>query len=184
MNILLRGEIGVGKSTVCQRLAELAWRESRSLSGALERSLFDETGRKMGIEVLDLASGERQVLARSDGDLGGPPVGRYSFAADALAWRQAIIVSSPPSDLLIIDELGPLELGEAGNLAWVVAALQAGKTKHSVIVVRSSLVDRLRQRLLGISFTLLSVSEANRDSLPLEIYRMLFPGCEKNGGTG
>lgn len=185
MNVLLTGEIGVGKSTVCQRLAELARRESHLLSGALERSLFDATGRKVGIEMVDLASGERQVLARRDMDLGGPRVGRYSFAPNALAWRQVVIAHSPPSDLLIIDELGPLELEVTESLTWVRVTLQAGRAKHSVIVVRSSLVERLRQRLAKVSFTPLSVSKANRDSLPSEIYQMLFPRGERNlGGAG
>lgn len=173
--MLLTGEIGVGKSTVCQRLVELARREGHSLSGVLGYSLFDGIGQKVGIEMVDLASGEKQLLARMDRDLGGPRVGRYSFAPNALTWRQAIIARSPPSDLLIIDELGPLELGSAESLAWVKVTLRAGKAEHSVIVMRSSLVERLFQRLPEMSFTLLSVNEADRDSLPLEIYEMLFP---------
>lgn len=72
--MLLAGQRGVGKTTVCQRLVEIALRQEYRLAGVLTPALFDQSGAKVGFEIVDVESGERRVLARADSHLDGPRI--------------------------------------------------------------------------------------------------------------
>ena len=143
---LLSGEIGAGKTTVCQRVVNLARSRGYACGGLLTPALIED-GRKVGIVGVDLGSGGRRVMARTDRDLGGPCVGCYHFTADAFAWANAVIASAVEAgcDLLVVDEIGPLELVQGGGLAPALDVL--GAAPRALIVVRISLVDALRGRL-------------------------------------
>ena len=176
INVLLTGDIQVGKTTVCRGVVELARRWGYKPKGLLTPPIFDEDGAKVGIELVDIDSGERRVLARAGHDLGGPQVGRYSFDAEALAWGQSILDKAIRAgcDLLVVDEIGYLELEENGGFSAVLKALQVGALPRTIIVVRSSLVGKLYQLLPRVGFVTFTVTEENRDALPLKIAERVF----------
>ena len=72
--ILLTGRRGVGKTTVCQAVAELARRRGYRPAGVITPALYacpeqsrrDSHGVKAGFEAVDVGSGERWLLARTD----------------------------------------------------------------------------------------------------------------------
>lgn len=177
---LLGGEIGAGKTTAGQRIVDLARAWGLTCGGLLTPALIEE-GRKVGIVGVDLGSGERRLMARLDRDLGGPRVGCYYFAVDAFTWGNAVIASAADAgcDLLVVDEIGPLELARGGGLAPALDLLDA--VPRALIVVRLSLVDTLRDRLKqgGVSLRAASLrvfltTASSRDRLPDEIVSWLF----------
>ncbi|MCR4407944.1 MAG: nucleoside-triphosphatase [Anaerolineae bacterium] len=178
---LVSGEIGAGKTTICQKVVESA-RTRGVTCGGLSTPALVEHGRKVGIVGVDLRSGERRVMARIDRDLGGPRVGCYYFMADAFPWANAVIASAVEAgcDLLVVDEIGPLELMQGGGLIPALDLLDA--IPRALVVVRLSLVEALRNRLQTKQWTTPTLPSLrvfvttldSRDRLPKEITGWLF----------
>ena len=64
--LLLTGPIGVGKTTVAERVAGLALRQGLACGGLLAPAMLNACGQKAGIWGMDVATGERRQLARTD----------------------------------------------------------------------------------------------------------------------
>ena len=179
MLFILTGAIRTGKTTWLQaQVAELA-AAGVAVDGVLAPGVWNGD-EKVGIENVLLPDGERVLLARPaeqrcPGDLS------WEFDANALARVNAHLASLRGKEgrpgrlgLLVIDELGPLELRRGEGLTEAVALLEAGPTPawpNALIVVRAALVDDAHARLAGSwgSVELLSPNKAGaqrlRDSL-------------------
>jgi nucleoside-triphosphatase THEP1 len=182
VNILLTGERQVGKTTVCKRVAELARGLGYDPAGLLSTALLDKDSLPIAYQALMVADGEQRLLARADGDLGGPRTARYSFDADVLSWvmdrlRAAI---SQGCDLLIVDEIGPLELEQVRGMAPILSDLTRGEGLQSLLVVRPELVEQLQKRLPNISFRTFPVTQENRQGLPDAIIEELFADYDRS----
>ena len=166
----------MGKTAVCRRVAELARGLGYGPAGVLTPVLLDEDGFPATRHALMVSDGQQRLLARADGDLGGPSTRRYSFDADVLSWvigklRGAI---SQGCDLLIVDEIGPLELEQGRGLAPLLSDLSAQRLPPLLLVVRPELTGQLQDRLPEIPFRTFTVTQENRQSLPNAIVKELF----------
>jgi nucleoside-triphosphatase THEP1 len=176
VNLLLSGQIGVGKTSVCQKVVELAQAQGHHPRGVLTPPLVDASGAKIGFEALDVGSGRRWLLAHTKRDRGGPRIGPYTFdrrgldrAIDLL--RDAI---EGGADLLIVDEIGPLELEQGNGFAPVLDQLPLHGPGHILLVVRPALLQELRRRLSSADVTIFTVTRGNRDNLPHRMMRELW----------
>ena len=191
MNVLLTGKRQVGKTTVCRQVAELARGLGYGPAGVLTPVILDEDGLSVARYALMVSDGQQRLLAWASGDLGkgnlkpetrnpklstgGPRTGRYSFDAAVLSWvigrlRGAI---SHGCDLLVIDEIGPLELEQGKGLASLLSDLSKG-TLPLLLVVRPELIGRLQERLPDVPFRTFTVTQENRQALPHDIVKELF----------
>jgi nucleoside-triphosphatase len=138
--IVLTGDSGSGKTTTCLRLAERVSGQGLDCAGIVCPGRFDGT-RKTGIGILNLRTQERRSLAVVNDRPGPLRTRMYQFDVEVMNWGMAALESACPCDLLLIDELGPLEL-ERGQ-GWVNAfdILRAGQFRLAVVVVRPSLVE-------------------------------------------
>ena len=136
---IITGGIGQGKTTLCHRLVASATQKGWAVKGVLSLPVFED-GRKIGIDLLDVSSGEKRRLAHRDRPTSGPRTSGWHFLASALAWGDEILNRAVPCDLLVIDELGPLEL--LRNVGWQagIDALNSGAYQIAVVVVRPSLL--------------------------------------------
>jgi len=173
----------VGKTTVCQAVAELARQRGYRPGGVVTPALYDDHGAKVGLEAMDVSSGERWLLARTDPSPGsghhperGPRVGPYSFDPTALARALKVLrkAATAGCDLLMVDEIGPLELEQGEGFAPVLDLLPPGMPTHTLIVVRPELLDALRLRLRSTSPAVFNVTRENRDALPRQIIEELW----------
>lgn len=172
---LLTGPVGVGKTTVAERVAGLARRRGLACGGLLAPALKNACGQKAGIWAVDLGSADRRLLARTDRNLGGPEMGPYSFDAAALEWAAEVVTGAMGGcDLLLVDEIGKLELWQDQGLAPVLPRLAAGETHRALVLVRESLLDELQARLPGVETVVFEVDESNRDDLPARVLAGLF----------
>lgn len=177
--LLLTGPVGVGKTTVAERVTGLARRQGLACGGLLAPAVVDACGQKTGIWGIDVATGRRRTLARTDHDLGGPSMGPYSFDAAALAWATDVVARAIGAcDLLLVDEIGKLELWHDLGLAPVLPHLAAGEAPRALVLVRESLLDELQARLERIETAVFEVQEENRDELPARVLASLFAGKE------
>jgi len=172
---LLTGAIGAGKTTVAQRVAVLAREQGRTCGGLLAPAILDGTGHKVGIWGIALPNGERRVLAHIEHDLGGPTVGPYSFDAAAVAWAVDSIESAVGHcDLLIVDEIGRLELESNGGLAPTLARLTTAEAQRWLLLVRESLLVKLQDRLGKTRSIVFEVTVGSRDGLPAQVLACLL----------
>jgi nucleoside-triphosphatase THEP1 len=176
MNVLLTGERQVGKTTVCKRVAELARGLGYDPAGVFAPVILGKDGLPVAYYALMVSDGQQRVLARANGDLGGPRTKRYSFDAVILSWvidglRGAI---SQGCDLLIVDEIGPLELEQGRGLAPILSDLSTRRLPPLLLVVRPELIVQLQKRLPAIPFCTFTVTRENRQALPHDIVKELF----------
>lgn len=172
---LLTGPVGVGKTTVAERVVGLVRQRGLGCGGLLAPALKDACGQKAGIWAVDIRSGERRLLARTDRQLGGPAIGPYSFDAAALAWAvDAVQAAVGACDLLVVDEIGKLELWQSSGLAPVLPLLASGAARRSLVLVRDELLAELQARLGSVEQVTFHVSEQNRAQLAPEILEQLL----------
>lgn len=164
--VLLTGAMGVGKSTVCQRLAAL-WRERGGApAGLLTRTAGPER------YLVDAATGEERLLAAEGQELDGPRWGRFSFSQEALDWGHVAMHAAVagPADLVLLDEVGPLELVAGKGLLstlWILLS----SDKAALVVVRPALLEQLRALAGGRTVRVYEVTLENRAGLAESIVR-------------
>lgn len=169
--LAVTGPPGAGKTTLCGRLVE-ALRSRYRVGGILTRELRDPRGKRVGFEVEDLATGEKGLLAHvSQGR--GPRVGRYRVNVRDVerVAVPAILRAVEGADLVIVDEVAPMELSSAKFIAAVERAL--GSEKPAVITFqqrsRHPLVERLRREC-----AVYEITPGNRDRIYAHILDALL----------
>ncbi len=122
-------------------------------------------GRRVGFELLDLQTGVKGVLAHIRGD--GPRVGKYHVNLHDLdRIGVSAVLSAVGTDLIVIDEIAPMELTSQRFIRAVDEALASDTDMLVVLHQRSGhpLVERIRAE-----FDLITVTKANRDKIAAEI---------------
>lgn len=141
---LLTGPIGNRKTTFCRRLVQEARSLGWDVAGLLSPAWMKE-GQKIGILAENPRTGEQRPLAYTtphpQADL---RVGKWYFDKQVLNWGNRVIENSSPCDLLIIDELGPLEFKARGGLMTAFALIAAGNYRVGCVVIRPSLLAEAR----------------------------------------
>ncbi len=170
---ILTGPIAVGKTSLCWRLAARLRKVGRRPCGLLELAVLDDSGQKAGIALLDIDSNEVRTLARSDRNLGGPRAGRFSFARETLAWRRDIICRYPACELLILDEVGPLEFAGEEGTGVIWAALGGQKVARVLLVVRERYVAAAVRELADVEHTIFSLRRDRRGEAERKLWAML-----------
>ncbi len=163
--LLLEGRPGIGKTTVARRVLKLLQEAGVPVAGFTTGELRTG-GRREGF-VVEAVSGAREVLAHVD--LPGPPrVGRYGVDLAALE-RVALpaLGDSGPGGVVVVDELGKMELASAAFRAAVVDLL--GRDVAVVATVhqaRDRFTDGLKRRP---DIRVVRVTKATRDALPEQL---------------
>jgi hypothetical protein len=145
--ILVTGAIGAGKTAFC--LAAVAWARARGwqAAGLVSPPVF-ENGVKIGIDVEDVSSGERRRLARrrvGEVEAAIATTG-WVFDPEALQWGNQVLENALPCDLLVVDELGPLEFERGQGWLAGLAALDSRRYRLGLASIRPELLNRARQR--------------------------------------
>jgi nucleoside-triphosphatase THEP1 len=159
MNAVITGAIGSGKTTVCRKLVSIARERGRTCGGVL-------TTRAAGgyLFVQDLLTGARAVLAGRLGAYTGPSTEKFSFNPEGIRFGLGAIARGMAADLVVVDELGPLELDGQG-FAPAVARIASREYGDLICVVRRELVWAFLP-LLGENALVFVVTQDNRNALP------------------
>ncbi len=144
--ILLTGDFQSGKTNLCLELYKLAQVTNIRVGGVISPAVF-EGDKKIAIDVLDLKSGIRNRLAElktsQQSDL---ETQRWSFFSDVVDWGNKMLEEAIPCDLLMIDELGPLELQRGKGWVAGFSVIESGDYSTALIVIRPSLVEEAARR--------------------------------------
>jgi nucleoside-triphosphatase THEP1 len=142
---MLTGDQGTGKTTFCRTLAARARLEGWRVGGLASPAVFDGD-HKTGILVENLATGEMRPFAADDPHPPfQQPLGKWYIDPSAIVWGNQILKSNNFQDLLIVDELGPLELVHQLGWKYALETLHAGRFHLAVVVIRPALSDIAHQ---------------------------------------
>ena len=147
---ILSGDRGIGKTTKLEEVVRLLRSDGIEPRGFLSPVVRDHDDR-LGYDLQVLGEGTRIPLARmgsTEGASGGTTrTGPFTFFADAVHAGRAELdrARAHPTALVIIDEVGPLELQ---GLGWAPALLPLiiARAHPLVLVVRPSLVTEVCAR--------------------------------------
>lgn len=153
--MLLTGPRRVGKTVFCLRVWETARASGWTVAGVLSPGRYDDAGQRTGIDLLDPASGDRWPLAVPEPD---PQTGLgWQFSPEVMAKGAALLAASGAPDLLLVDELGPLELEQGAGWVRALDVLRAGRYQRALVVVRPSLLAALSAELATLPLSVLSL---------------------------
>ena len=168
LRIAVTGSPGVGKSTL---VAKVTSGTKLRVGGVLARDRRYKD-RRTGFELLDLSTGMVGILADESGD--GPQLGKYRVHLDDLDLIGAQAVETALGcDLIVVDEVGPMELSSHSFVLAVEKAIAS--PKPMLVVLHQWSNHRLAKKIRG-SFRVLTVTRENRDSLADEIAKALKSG--------
>jgi nucleoside-triphosphatase THEP1 len=135
---IVTGSQGAGKTTFCDRLVAAAREAGWKTAGLLSRPVFEE-GFRTAIEAEDLRTGEtRQLALRSERPTPGSK--HWKFDEVTLDWGNQVLTDSTPIDLLVIDELGPLEFEREGGWQAGFRAIDSRQYAIAVVVIRAEML--------------------------------------------
>ncbi|HOA24914.1 MAG TPA: nucleoside-triphosphatase [Aggregatilineales bacterium] len=143
---LVTGDSGAGKTTWCRSLVEAARQRGLRVAGLLSPPVFEQ-GVKTGIDLLDLTTGERRRLAARrpvpDPDAA---VRKWLFDDAVVDWANAVLRRVEACDVLLLDELGPLELLHNTGFVAALDLLESDRYRAGVVVVRPTLLAEAARR--------------------------------------
>lgn len=141
---ILTGGRGAGKTRICQRWLKQARLASWTVAGVLCPAVFED-GAKTGIDMLDAGTGEQLRLARRENRQTGFEVtDHWNFDAAVMDQGNEILGSAGFCDLLIVDELGPLEFHKKQGWLKAFETLARGEFKRAVVVIRPELLEEAK----------------------------------------
>ncbi len=141
--LAITGKPGAGKSTLALKISEELKRLGFKVCGVTCPDVR-VNGRRVGFKMVNIATGEEEWLARVEG-CNGPRVGRYRVCPQVIELvRRAF---EGPCDVVIIDEIGPMELKLPEVKETFLKVLRSGKP--FVVVHHLRLREREFLELLG-----------------------------------
>lgn len=143
--VVITGESGAGKTTWCEAMRAFAERESLRVAGLISYGVF-EGAEKVAIELCALPQGERRRLAVRREYVIGAATPRWAFDESVLAWGDSHLAALGECDVLIVDELGPLELLHGRGWQSAFAVLEARRYQVACVVVRPTLLEHFAAR--------------------------------------
>jgi nucleoside-triphosphatase len=160
---LVTGPPGVGKSTVVSRVV-LRLKSAAVVVGGCATGERRVKGERVGFEIRDLTNGTQGELASVTRGL-GPKVGKYrlNLADLASVGARGLSDAASVSEVIVVDEVGPMELMSPEFRRSVRACLDSGKPM--LAVVHERLEDDLIIELRSKSRRIFEVSQGNRDEI-------------------
>ncbi|MBI5475078.1 MAG: hypothetical protein HY961_22265 [Ignavibacteriae bacterium] len=169
--VLISGGVNSGKTTAVVRLVAELKHAGIRVGGVLSHGVWSD-GKKVGIVVENIASGESRPLAHVDSGSSATRQGRYRFFDDGLYFGVTALLDATEARVIFVDEVGPLELREEG-FAPAVRSLLRTATGLIIMVVREGLTEQVTRH-----FELSSSTRVVRaDERGIERLRGIVDGC-------
>ena len=156
--IILCGQRGIGKSTVCRRITTVMRGNGVRCGGIITYKSGDSA-----IIIEDVETEKSIILASVHPEYNGPRIGQYFFNPEGLEFGLTALKNGSSRDLFFIDELGHLETRGKG-FAIAFDYLERPAFKHAIIVIREELLSTLLTRFRNQP-RIIQVTQESRNSL-------------------
>lgn len=172
LKVGLSGLPGSGKTTTVLKIIPMLQEEGLSVGGVITEEIREE-GRRVGFYIKDLASGEKAIMAHINFRT-RVRVGKYyvdTKVVDELGVR-ALRYALEKCDVIVIDEIGKMEMGSKKFIETVKEVLESDKwvvlTMHRK--ARTPLLQEIRRR---DDIRILEVTPINRNLLPFRVLEII-----------
>jgi nucleoside-triphosphatase THEP1 len=169
---VLTGERNTGKTLICNDLAAEARARGLDVAGILTTRAGP--GLHGAREVIDLRTGSSRPFGAPSQAGADPLTPSWEFAPDVFQWVTEVLSVATPCDLLIVDELGPLELVGGRGWAHALDVLRIGDFHAALVVCRPSLLDELETNLGRPPAGTFEADPDQSDTLPDIIIARMF----------
>lgn len=169
IRVAVTGRPGCGKTTLIRRVVEALESQGRLSVGGIYTEEIREGRTRKGFSIIDISTGRRGILAHIDlPSAAGPRVGKYRVNLKDIEGLAVPTIREAleTKELLVIDEIAPMELASPRFVEAVEAALES--ERHLLFAVQQRSDHPLAQRIRG-EFSVYEVTPSNRDGLFQEL---------------
>jgi len=171
--ILITGQPSVGKTTILLRTASALKSKRCKIGGMISREVR-EGGTRVGFEIVDLETGQKGWLANINQPT-GPKLGKYRVNLSDLnaIGVRSILNAVADADIIIVDEIGPMELFSLAFKEAVSIAIESEKPVIGTIHYRARepLINAIKARE---DVEIVEVTRENREQLHNLIINKIF----------
>lgn len=172
IKIGITGLPDAGKTTTLTRVIRMLESDEKIVGGMITEAIMEDY-KRVGFKIMDWMTREEGTLAHIDFD-SGFQVGSYGVDLNVLETIgvNAINRASEEADVIVIDEVGKMEIESENFIASVRRALETDKpmliTLHKKS--RNPLLQDIRRR---DDVRILEVTVVNRDLLPYKVTSLM-----------
>ena len=143
---ILTGNRSSGKTYHCEELVSHFKETDFSIGGIISPPVF-RGNRKIAIGIKDISTQQSRLLAcESNSEKCNLHIGNWWFNPNSIKWGNQIIQQAKSCKILIIDEIGPLELEFNAGLTEALKILDNKEFNQAIIVVRPELLENALDR--------------------------------------
>lgn len=166
---ILSGDVDGGKTDMAGRIVDQLIKSGWNIRGLLSTKKEDDP-EKDGYFIKDITSGKKSLLCSQNIALGNIKTGRFYFSEEGLTFGRKILMQSleKPTDLVVVDELGPLELNDKGWTPAIEQLLTKSKTPH-LWIVREKLVNIIMRKWHIGDVTIFNIQQDSIEEIIKEI---------------
>lgn len=135
MKLYLTGRPGIGKSTVVSKVIEKLKSHGITIGGIICPEVRGPRGQRIGFKIIDLLTNREGWLARKNTSLKGPRIGKYVVISDDAVniGVKALQSALNNADVVVIDEVGPMELSIKELRNTIIDVLKSNKNVIAVV---------------------------------------------------
>lgn len=143
--LVLTGPTNSGKTRTLRRWLCEWEQEGLRLGGIVSDAVWNFTT-KIGYDLVDVSNGTLFPVIRNTPFPRDLPLGKYHLDLAGLEEVTRVAAGAPCCDILVIDEIGPLELEHNGGFINTFSSCLTERNCSLCVIVRDSLLDAFLER--------------------------------------
>lgn len=177
--VVVTGSTGSGKTPLAASVVDALTARNLPVAGFLQPAIVED-GAKVGFSVRDVRTDEIVELARR----AAPGEGRFgtsfTFFDEGFDVGRRALIGVPSGAIVILDEMGPVELRGGGHWPAVARAMRTFEVGGLLVVVRRTLVPALVEALDAADVVIVDMEEVDGD--PVKEIVEVLGGCREKRG--
>jgi nucleoside-triphosphatase len=143
MKVILTGSVHSGKTSLLKKIVHELEASGKNIDGFLSIAVR-QNGEFKGYDLYSIREKMTLPFLRKTGQKEWMRIGPYFFLPDGLREANRIILNPGPKDVLIVDEIGPLELTGQGLWPAFSQAIRDSRLSILCVVRKTILSDFLK----------------------------------------
>ncbi|TNF40999.1 MAG: hypothetical protein EP310_07955 [Bacteroidetes bacterium] len=161
-NYFITGKIGAGKTSLIQKLIQKFQHENIPVSGIYSIRIL-ENEKTTGYDLVNISTGKTLRFLKEHGDENQQRIGKFFIDGKVVQKGNEILMNSK-SKLIIIDEVGRLELEDKGWAQSLKHIITDSKS-HLLLSVRKEVLREIAEKFKISPEIIFNVEEQNEEDL-------------------
>ncbi len=165
---IISGETRSGKTTFLKKIIKALKEQNPQVKiGGIIAHGIDKNNERLGFEIEDIYTGKKHQLCTTTQKPDSIKIGRFWFFEEGFRFgRKAIETNINDLDLLVIDEIGYLELKGKGWFSSIEKAMQ-NQDLDMIWVVRKRILEEVMKQWQHANFEVIKVENTNLEKFVL-----------------